>query len=217
MTDYVLAMLSHGYPYSATAEETLTSFSEAIDRPPAFAVYWHDGPGTAFCATEASDYEAVGGGAQEGFCAATRGLWHRASRAAVDRGIPYVFWLEHDFRFLVPFRLEDLARPLRDARIVQTSLLRQPINYDERERGAVLVSGEYEVEDGYVTHGRYFTTNPSLMRASFMRECPFPDEKRECEGKFGIALRDDGRRFAVLGDGETEYVEHFGTRNGHGY
>lgn len=213
---YVLAMLSHGYPYSATAEETLTSFSRAIDIPPAYAIYYHDGPGAAFAAAGASEYESVSSGSQEGFCVATRKLWQRAARVAVDRAVPYVFWLEHDFRFLRPFRVRDLAAALIDARTCQVSLMRQPINYDERTRGRVLPLDSFVAETGYVVHDRYFTTNPSMMRAAFMRECPFPDE-RECEGKFGLSLRDDGRTFAVLGDGDEQYVEHFGHRSGHGY
>lgn len=233
--DYVLAMLSHGYPHSATAEKTLTSFSEHVDRPPAFAIYYHDGPGVAYAAQTASEYEAVSGGAQIGFCGATRALWIRAARAAIDRGVPYVFWLEHDFRFLRPFRIRELALVLRDARIAQIALVRGPVNREEKQAGSVLarhgdrhvvVSGGHIVAkvddqtfevDEHVQHDYYFTTNPSLMRTGFMRENPFPAEGRECEGRFGIQLRERGYGFAVLGDGVEEYVEHIGIRNGFGY
>lgn len=219
MTGYVLAMLSHGYPHSATAEETLRSFSEHVDRPPEFAVYYHDGPGHAFAAREASEYEAISGGAQNGFCVATRALWMHAARAAIDRAVPYVFWLEHDFRFLRPFRIRDLALILRDASIAQAALVRGPVSREEQAAGSVLArhGDRHVVQDGHVEHDYYFTTNPSLMRTAFMRENPWTLEDRECEGKFGIRLREQGYRFAVLGDGAEEYVEHIGIRNGFGY
>ena len=214
-TGYLLAMLSHGYPYSATAEETLRSLSQAIDRPPDFAVYYHDGPGVAFVAKEASEYQAVSGGAQIGFCGATRALWTQAARAATDRGISYVLWVEHDFRFLRPFRVRDLVLVLRDAQIAQVSLMREPTGREAKEGG--VLRGAFVADDGYVVHSRYFTTNPSLMRTSFMRQNPFPDFDAECEGRFGLDLVDRGYRFAVAGDGVDAWVEHFGTRNGFGY
>jgi hypothetical protein len=213
---YLLAMLSHGYPASGTADETLASFAANVDVGPAFAVYYHDGPGTAYAATEACEFRAVGSEKQDGFCTAVRKLWHVASREAVDRQIPYVFWLEHDFRFLRRFRVRDLARPLGDARVVQTQLMRKPVNVEEHAYG--ILRGERSIEVDYVTHASYFTTNPSLLRSAFMREYPFPaDGKRECEGRFGLSLIEQGFRFAVMGDGTDAWVEHFGTRNGHGY
>lgn len=222
---YLLAMLSHGYPNSPTAFETLTSFSENVDVPPSYAVYYHDGPGEVYAAETASEFEALAGESQEGFCVATRKLWSRAVRAALDRHIPYVFWLEHDFRFLRPFKIHDLTLVLRDAGLAQVALNRAPVNAKEREAGSVLKShgwshalmGDDEGRE-FVAHPYYFTTNPSLMRTSFMREEAWPaDIESECEGHFGIRLRKRGYSFAIWGDSVEPWVEHFGVRTGHGY
>jgi len=63
----------------------------------------------------------------------------------------------------------------------------------------------------------YFSTNPSLMRTTFILENPWPREyESECEGRFGIDLRQKGFSFGIIGNGEP-WVRHIGIRTGKGY
>jgi hypothetical protein len=68
----------------------------------------------------------------------------------------------------------------------------------------------------WLSHLSYFTTNPSLMRTEFMRERAWPEYEVECEGRFGIDLRQAGFYFAAMGEGEP-WCEHVGQRTGFGY
>jgi len=70
--------------------------------------------------------------------------------------------------------------------------------------------------DVWHAHRSYFTTNPSLMRRSFMEREPWPDYESECEGRFGIDLARKGYRYGVWGDG-SPWCRHIGIRDGHSY
>ena len=100
----------------------------------------HDGPGTPSqtLVEEAGDrVDLLMGGAQEGFCSATEHLWRHASLEASLRSIPYVFWLEHDFLFRVPFKIDRMREILRNTMVAQVSLMRQACNDVERAAGGV--------------------------------------------------------------------------------
>lgn len=66
-------------------------------------------------------------------------------------------------------------------------------------------------------HSAYvMTTNPSLMRRSFMQAHPWPDYAFNCEGLFGLDLAAAGFSAGVYGDG-SPWCSHVGVRSGVGY
>lgn len=218
---YVLAVLSHGYPQSDTAERCLDSFVEHVTPMPAMAVYRHDGPGHAYLGVGMEQGSAIAATVtpreQLGFCGATRGLWRDAITYADLYEATHVFWLEHDFLFTRRVDLVDLALALDAAPtefpLAQMSLMRGAVN--ERERSSGVLAGGRD-RGGWLEHRSYFTTNPSLMTAEFMEGHPFPEYASECEGRFGIDLVAAGFSFGVWGDGEP-WTEHIGIRSGRGY
>ena len=156
-----------------------------------------------------------------GFCGAVDRGWR-----SVPEDATHVFHLEDDFQFECPVDIEAMGRVL-DARpyLVQLALKRQPWNDEERAAGD-LVWGRpedfIEHTDGlghyWVEHRNYFTTNPSLMAAHWVRGgMPLVPE---CEGKFGITLKaDPANRFAYWGRfADPPRVTHIGNeRVGNGY
>lgn len=231
---YVLAVLSHGNPYSDTAEACLDSFLDQVTPMPAFVAYRHDGPGHAFIGVgqkEGAGFAAHAGSPQVGFCAATGLLWASALKVAVDVQADYVFWLEHDFKFTRPVDLEQLAYVLKTNKgLAQMALMRGPVNAKEKQAGGLVESrpGEFrsritsrgiksprEILD-WLEHRSYFTTNPSLMRVGFMQQHAWPSYTSECEGRFGLDLVSHGLSFAAWGEGEP-WVTHIGERSGFGY
>lgn len=150
-----------------------------------------------------------------GFCRSTKASWECASRAVED----HVFWLEHDFEFLRPVDLRELASILdRLPHYAQMALMRDAVNSDEIAAGGLyeLRRDEYTPLDHWLSHRSYLTTNPSLMRTDFLRENPWPGYDSECEGRFGIDLVAAGYQFGAWGSGEP-WVRHIGERTGHGY
>lgn len=196
--NYALCTLSHGDHSPADA---LDSFYAHVQPHTKKIISHHDVP-------------------QEGFCGATRRLWQRAAGMDVD----YVFWLEHDFRFTRTVDLGVMADLLEDPEIAQVTLLRQAVNKTERKAGGIVEANPEAFTDmgGWLEHTRYFSTNPSLMRRDFMQQHTFGDDRHRlpqdirCEGLFGMALIEQGYRFAVMGEGEP-WVEHVGWRDGTGY
>lgn len=155
---------------------------------------------------------------QEGFCATVASAWALAREAIVECKLDYVFWLENDFRFYRPVQVDLMAWAIgrfQHIGLAQMSLLRQPVDPREIEAGGVLACIDDTVQHmGWIEHRSYFTTNPSLIPARvFDRDFPAGPE---CEGKMGARLRDEGLSFGVWGEGD-EWVEHLGTRGGHGY
>jgi hypothetical protein len=218
---YTLALLTHGdSPHLA---ETLESFLEQVTPAPTRLCTVRDGHGRLPPILDGRAWNGKVLIPQMGFCRATRSLWHFAMRDLKHEREPsWVFWLEHDFRFLRPVDLGQLADVLdRDMTVAQVALMRGPENSAERRAGGVIAAKQREgyvfiPQSGWLRHYAYFTTNPALMSVHFMRANRFPLEEKECEGKFGLALKDRGYSFAVWGDG-TPWVEHLGTRDGFGY
>lgn len=229
---YRLIVLTHGDPYR-TLPRAVGSFAKFVSPEPTEAILVCDGD-TGFAAGDflrASpwDWQIDETTNQQGFCAATRRAWQVGANPRGD--ISLVFYLEHDFEFLRPVDLRDAATVLAEnPQIAQVALMRDAVNPAEKAAGGLFESrpSEYvkqverpdDFETGrtipWLQHDRYFTTNPSLMTRSFMEANPWPPYDEQCEGRFGIDLREKGFRFAALGEGEP-WVRHIGERDGFGY
>lgn len=234
---YELAVLTHGR--ASTLLRAVASFRDHVrPEPSRIRVFGDalDDPSTVvgalrgtFPHLEDPYVSATHPTRQQGFCRATARLWDAATR---DTDVDYVFWLEHDFVLRRTVSLEQLASLLdQEPEIAQVALVRNPENEHEHRAGGLIASrpgsfalrrSEVQAEGvpwqvAWLEHRAFFTTNPSLMRRSFMVEQPFLDDgEPHCEGRYGAALVERGFRFAYWDDG-AEYVEHVGERSGVGY
>lgn len=221
---YALAVLTHG-DNADTLERTIRSFDRHVTHPPVARYLVQDGPG-ALPPFAPYPWVVQPLARQQGFCTATRELWKLVTHD--EQRFDYVFWLEHDFDMLRTIPVERMAALLdSDDLLAQVSLMRGPANErednaggvvaDMRERGWTMLD-DYSEEAGvgFLRHVAYFTTNPSLMTRAFMRDNPWPDYRRNCEGRMGLDLMHRGFSFAILGAGEP-WVEHHGVRTGTHY
>lgn len=220
---YRLLVLSHGQ--SETLLECVDSFFNYVHPIPVegLLVYdgpWHKLPEPALELARTPGWRLANDhwGAQVGFCSATKAAWSYASDSTA---IPWVFWLEHDFKFVREVDLENLAIVLAQRpKLAQMALMRQAVNEQEKAAGGLYeyhaAQGNYFEHYGWFEHRICLTTNPSLMASDFMRRNPWPEYKKECEGHFSGDLRDRGYTFGHWGSGEV-YVEHIGQRTGFGY
>jgi hypothetical protein len=226
--DYTLAVLTHGQ--GIPLGHTLMSLLDKVRPKPTRTLVYRDGPVGRMPNVELPA-EVDMSAEQRGFCRSTQHLWQWASRADTE----FVFWLEHDFRFLRPVDLTDLAVPLLgDPMLAQMQLMRNAVSVEEIAAGGLyeMRRADYErvaaVVDTpgafgsdsvrtWLRHRSYFTTNPSLMRTAWMAENPWPDDDEpHCEGRFSIDLVQRGFSYGVWGSGEA-WVEHIGHRTGFGY
>jgi hypothetical protein len=179
-----------------------------------------------------------------GFGGAIRTGWHYLAMALRDaslEGTPppfdYVFHLEEDWLFLEAIDLRWLAAmlagsatPKRSAlpTLAQAALKRGPVNSVERKAGGLVEQWPEEYADSgtitpeaggvpYLTHRLFFTTNPSLYRASLMT-LGWP-EGPASERAFTELLLSLGYSFGYYGAREhPPTVEHLGAvRTGLGY
>lgn len=234
--NYKLIVITHGAdPH--VLNRTLQSFHACVQPVPASAYLHADGKeatARSYDAARRHDWVRWTLGQEDdskGFCASVRESWGEAVSGDHD----YVFWLEHDFVFRRGVNLEQLAAAIEvEARLAQMALMRDAVNEQEKAAGGLFESrpGQYEpaflgdsplADDGsftrppeYHVHSAYFTTNPNLMRRTFMVDNPWPGYESECEGRFGIDLVSKGYEFGVWGDGSA-WVEHIGERTGKGY
>lgn len=157
---------------------------------------------------------------RQGFGGAIRFMW----RLLAQGTNPYVMHLEDDFLFNRNIDLIGMADLLhRRSDIAQVVLRRQPWNAEERAAGGVVEQhpDDYTDEecgpDRYLTHRRFFSTNPCLYRRSLCF-AGWPEDPHS-EGKFGAQLRADGFSFAFWeGRDDGPAVEHIGReRVGTGY
>lgn len=232
---YRLVVLTHGTD-GRFLEESLDSFFEHV-RPDPVEVYLH-GDGEAAqercydLATKrlrgmGDDVVLGGTHEQKGFCGSCGEVWDEATAPDVD----FVFWLEHDFLFTRQVDLVPIGNVLEGCpELAQMAFMRGPANADEHAAGGLYnrYRDRYSLRHGwpyvpgaesgypFLRHRVYFTTNPSLMRREFMETNPWPDDPRECEGRFGLRLIANGYKFGVWGEGE-QWVNHIGVRTGHGY
>ena len=254
MTDlrYRLVVLTHGR--CEPLAETMQSFHEYVTPEPADVVVHYDGVGPSefsfgkggepdertahFLKTwrkllGIDGFQLSGLAGQQGFCSATRSAWAAGAAEEVGQPIDYIFYLEHDFRFLRGVDLTELAIVLEGEQELAQIALARDATADERSRGGDTIfghprdlfeerefidlrTGEIAARKPYLVHSVYFSTNPSLMRRRFMIENPWPDYPQFCEGRFGIDLIARDYSFAIWGDGEP-WVSHIGKREGHGY
>lgn len=223
VVNYTLILITHGD--APTLGRTLESFAEYVTPLPAIKIAFIDGPGVSPTHV-LGEWRMSMSPQQEGFCANTRRAWEAAAA-----GDGYVFWLEHDFEFTRPVDLTHLAGVLdENPQLAQMALMRDAVNAEEKAAGGLYESrpGQYEprltdlpftsefTQVPWLEHRSYFSTNPSLMTAEFMRRNPWPDYPERCEGLFGIDLLERGYRFGVWGTGEP-WVRHIGQRTGTGY
>lgn len=239
---YRLVVLTHGENHRLVWG-SVAAFARHVKPAPDEAVLYVDGgsPWKAWDVIRHSPWRWTHdqSEAQQGFCRATAAAW----RLATDpRGEPpeYVFWLEHDFLIERDVDLRELAFVVDEHRLAQMALMREAVNAAEKAAGGLYESrpGEYAkqhawfdrfrgdpgqlstphemYERPWLEHSSYFTTNPSLMRRDFMVAHPWPGGEPECEGRYGITLREAGYRFGVWGEGEP-WCRHVGVRSGFGY
>lgn len=163
-----------------------------------------------------------------GFCGAIQEGWARLRERAPSTPFDYVFHLEEDWLFLRDFALDRMCDLLDlHPSVAQVALRRGAENDAERDAGGLigLWPDEYhdkrlidpgDVEHDWLEHGLFFTTNPSVYRASLI-EHSWPTAPR-CEEVFGRRLIDTGRRFAFWGSRRDEpWIKHTGKRQGTGY
>lgn len=214
---YRLCLLTHGD--ALTLDRTIESFAAMVTPRPADLVCVVDGEGGRLPPIEPlGQWGGIFLSEQRGFCGATAALWQQASKD----GPEHIFYLENDFEIVRPVDLARLAEILdADPALSQLTLMRDAVNDRERRAGGLFESYEgakrWEQHDwGLIQSDYVMTTNPSLMRRAFMWENPWPEHEEECEGKFGIELREKGYRGAVYGDG-SPWCRHIGVRTGKGY
>lgn len=164
-----------------------------------------------------------------GFCGAIQEGWRRL-RISTGAEFDYVFHLEEDWRFDRPVDLAAMA-DLLDAypALAQVALRRNAVAPAEIKAGGLvelwpdeyldkcLDGDERALEYPWLDHGLYFTTNPSLYRASLLDRA-WPNGPG-CEEAFSRALIADGFRFAMWGSRRGgPWITHTGkTRTGTGY
>lgn len=157
-----------------------------------------------------------------GFCRATAACFEYVADSPHD----WWFHLEDDFEFLRSVDLTDLAHVLSlETHVVQMALMRDAVNEIEKAAGGLYESRRDEylargmaTSNAWLEHRSYFTTNPSLMRASLARKLPWPADQDQCEGRFTDLIRraSETATFGAWGTG-TPWVRHIGERNGFGY
>jgi hypothetical protein len=145
--------------------------------------------------------------------------------SSTDDPVTHVFHLEDDFTFNRPVNLDHLARILdRHRYLAQLALRRQPVNEHERTAGGVVECwpDEYvEVEHAdhvWLEHRLFWTTNPSLYRASFC-DIGWPVSSASEQIFTGLMRQDPAVRFGYWGARDSgEWVRHIGEqRTGKGY
>jgi len=223
--DYTLAMLTHGR--GDHIHTTIRSFLDKVKPEPSRVIVYSDGPLQTWV-SGMPRHTLIVGDEQRGFCRATGRLWKWASDPGDD--VPeFTFWLEHDFVFLRPVNLTDLATVLdANKEMAQMQLMRGPVSKEEIAAGGLyeMRRNDYEKTQAVLSggilapllrHRAYFTTNPALIRTAFMAANQWPDDDEpHCEGRFSIDLVQRGFSFGVWGSGEP-WVEHVGRRDGFGY
>lgn len=172
----------------------------------------------------------IDAGPRQGFGGAIRAAWtHLAAHSAAR----FVFHLEQDFTFRRPVDLAALAAVLDShPYLVQMALVRQPWNAEEHAAGGVIERAPQaytartdEVGHAWLEHRLFWTTNPSLYRATLL-PTGWPTGDRS-EGMLTLRLVDRGSpeaagdqtRFGYWGRlGDGPWVDHIGQeRRGHGY
>lgn len=210
---YTLALLTYGD--APTLSDCVHFLAKRIRPRPTSLLCVIDGPGRLPPIEPLGPWQIEQSAQQEGFCAATQRMWKLASQSKH----PYVFYLENDFILLRQLDLQPLANVLDcNPMLGQMQLMRTAVNRKELSAGGLFESrpGEYKSRGDWLEQKSYVTTNPSLMRTSFLANNPFDEAVSDCEGIFGTKLVAAGYSFGVWGDG-SPWVRHVGRRQGFGY
>lgn len=164
------------------------------------------------------------GKVRQGFGGAIRRTWNWINQNATE---DFVFWLEDDFLFNEPIRLNSVIQVLTEnPDLAQVVFKRQSWSSSEWAAGGVVEQRHWEYEQQQDTHENiwtehslYWSTNPSLFRREMCQET-WP-EGRESEGRFSIAMKTKypNIRFAFWGKKfAPPLVHHIGNqRVGGGY
>jgi hypothetical protein len=160
-------------------------------------------------------------GHQLGFTGAVAEGW----RQVLETGADYCWHHEDDFTYRAPVQLDRMIDVLqRQPHLTQMSLLRQPVNAEEKAAGGIIHAhpedyAERTQIDTWVETARFlFTTNPSVYSTELCK-IGWPDES-ESEGKFGAYLRAErpDARCGIWGQKwDVPRCTHIGVRTGTGY
>ena len=228
--NYRLVMLTHGtHGPKDTLYSAMNSLARHLHPAPTSYQIHQDGVGAPKIHPWLGSLSAtfMGSETSVGFCGATARSWERAAKAQEE----WILWWEHDFELVRDLDLRDLAAILDRSPypLAQMALMRDAYSREEKDAGGLFQLRRSDFKQ-QVWSGEgpecfewqimpWFTTNPSLMRRQFMADHPFPDDGQEhCEGRFGIALAEQGYTFGTWGSGEV-WCNHVGVRDGsgHGY
>jgi len=130
-------------------------------------------------------------GQRSGFAGAYNSAWRWLRENNTN---DWIFFTEDDFVYTRHVELSDMIRVMTEnPQIVQMALRRQPWNDVERAAGGIVESRpetyteKTDGENQWLEHRNFFTTNPSLIRATLIDTHDWPNESNS-EGKFGISL-----------------------------
>lgn len=164
------------------------------------------------------------GRTRQGFGGAIRQTWNWINQNTTE---DFVFWLEDDFLFNQPVRLENLMTVLNEnPYLAQLVLKRQSWSSAEWAAGGVVEQRHWEYEQKqddheniWSEHQLFFSSNPSLFRRSLCSEV-WP-EGNQSEGNFTYNMRIGypDMKFAFWGKKfDPPMVHHMGDRRvGSGY
>lgn len=144
-------------------------------------------------------------------------------RWAVEQDCDYALWVEEDFRFTTPIRLDELRHVLeREPKLAQIVLKRQPWSPEEAAAGGIVEKdpddyiecGAFGRSIRWTEHRRLFSLNPCLIPRHVL-EMGWPDGN---EAEFARQCLDRGLRFAYFGRKyDPPRVEHVGAIRAHGW
>ena len=135
-------------------------------------------------------WTVVSTGARSGFAGAYRSAW---SWLRANCRTDWVFSTEDDFMFDRDVDLSAMASVMLLRPMAQMALLRQPWNRDEKAAGGIVEQHPDDYADRtdgthhWLSHRRFYTTNPHLTRLRFIKAHDWP-EGTNSEGRFGVDL-----------------------------
>jgi N-terminal domain of galactosyltransferase len=163
-------------------------------------------------------WDVIAMGRPQGYVRATRNAHYHA----IGSGQPWIFHLEDDFLMNEQIDLWAMQAIMgAHPELCQLSLKRQPWYEPEVAAGGIIEvrPAAFTQRDGYVEHRAYWTSNPMLVRRSFIAANEWPGEPNS-ELRFGRQIfRDSNLYGGILGEIEDPpRVHHIGAEQaGYGY
>jgi glycosyl transferase family 7 (putative galactosyltransferase) len=198
-----------------TLPTTLASIEENVSGPVGRRLICVDAASTDL---EFEGWDVVAMGPPKGYSPANR----EAQGYAIGSGQSWIFWMEDDFVFNEPVDLREL-QAIMEARpeLAQLSLLRQAWYPEEVATGGIIEfrPNAFKQRDGYIEHRAYWTTNPMLIRRSFLAAHEWPIGEGS-ELRYGRQIfQKPGVYGGIFGKiGDPPRVHHIGqSRAGYGY